>query len=100
MEKEIKERIRLPGEGEVFGVVEQHVGACRMYVKCDDGKVRLCRVPGRLMRKMWVKERDLVIVKPWEIQGDKRGDIIHRYTSTEVFWIKKKGLLKNIAEDV
>jgi translation initiation factor 1A len=87
-------RVRVPKENEVLGIVEQLLGACKMYVHCDDGKIRLCRIPGRLMRRMWVKERDVVLVKPWEVQGEKRGDVIHRYTKTQALWLKRKGYLK------
>ncbi|MCW1300882.1 MAG: translation initiation factor eIF-1A [Candidatus Nanoarchaeia archaeon] len=95
-----KEKLRLPEDGEVFGVVKQTVGACRMYVKCDDDKIRLCRVPGHLTRKIWVKVGDVVIVKPWEAQGDERGDIVHKYTPTEVLWLKKKNLFKKIGDEI
>ena len=43
-------RVRLPKGNEVFGIVEQRLGASRMRVKCLDGKTRICRIPGRLKR--------------------------------------------------
>ena len=86
-------RVRLPRGKEVIGFVEQLVGGRRMYVECSDGKRRLCRVPGRLKRSLWVREGDYVIVEPWEVQGDERGDIIWKYKKVQVEWLKKHGYL-------
>lgn len=91
-EVEELERLRLPQEGEVFGVVEQMMGFDRLRVRCKDGKTRMCRIPGKFRKRMWVKENDVVIVKPWGVQGDQRGDIVHRYTKTQVDWLVRKGI--------
>ena len=45
-------RVRLPGKGEVIGIIEQRLGGNKMMVKCLDGKNRNCRVPGRLRRRL------------------------------------------------
>ncbi len=90
-------RVRLPKEGEVLGVVEQLLGHARMRVKCLDGVTRLCRVPGKYLRRLWIRTGDLVLVKPWEIEKD-RGDIIYKYSKTQVEWLARKGYLKN--EDI
>jgi len=93
-------RVRLPQGPEVLGLVQQRLGASRMRVKCLDGKERICRIPGRLRRRLWVREGDVVIVEPWELGGDKSGDVIHKYKSkAEVNFLKKKGYLQNIEEE-
>jgi len=89
-------RIRLPKEGEVLGIVETMVGGDRMKVICDDGKERICRIPGKLRKKVWIKEGDLILVMPWKVQEDKRGDVIFRYTPTQASWLKKNGYIKNL----
>ncbi|NYZ77238.1 translation initiation factor eIF-1A [Candidatus Micrarchaeota archaeon] len=86
-------RIRLPYEGEVLGIVIALVGGSRMRVTCKDGKERICRIPGRLRNKMWVKDGDAVIVKPWEIEGDSKGDIIWRYYPLQARILKEKGYI-------
>ncbi len=85
-------RLRLPREGEVLGVVEQIVGFDRLRVRCRDGHVRTCRIPGKMKKRNWVRVDDVVIVVPWEVEGDRKGDLVYRYTGTEVEWLKKKGL--------
>jgi translation initiation factor 1A len=85
-------RLRLPRDKEVLGVVEQIVGFDRLRVRCRDGHVRTCRIPGKMKKRNWVRAEDVVIVAPWEVEGDRKGDLVYRYTGTEVEWLKKKGL--------
>ena len=93
-------RVRLPIKDEVLGIVKQRLGGSRMRVLCLDGKERICRIPGRLRRALWVRENDIVIIEPWELGGDEKADVIHKYKSkVEVEFLKKKGYLKNIEED-
>ncbi len=91
-------RIMIPRDREVFGIVEQRVGGSRMLVKCFDGKTRNCRIPGRLKRKLWVREGDVVIIEPWEFDGEHKGDLIYKYTSTQVNFLKNKGYLSQMSE--
>ncbi len=86
-------RVPLPraNEGQVFGIVEQALGSGWMDVRCADGKIRRCRIPGRFRRKMWVRIGDVVIVQPWPVQSDERGDIVYRYTRTQVDWLLRRG---------
>jgi len=93
-------RVRIPQGKEILGIVQQRLGGSRMRVLCLDGKERICRIPGRLRRALWVREKDVVIVEPWELGGDAKGDVIHKYRSkAEVSFLKKKGYLKNIEEE-
>jgi len=87
-------RVRPLREGEVFGVVISMMGGSRVLVDCADGKERLCRIPGKIKRNIWVKEGDYVAIQPWEVEGDKKGDIAWRYTRLQADWLKRKGLLK------
>ena len=91
-------RVRLPRGGEFLGVVEQRLGGSRSKVKCFDGKARVCRIPGRLKRKLWVREGDIIIVEPWEYSGDEKGDIIFKYTPTQTSFLRKRGYLKQMED--
>lgn len=92
------ERVKLPRNGQVLGVLEQRLGASRLLVKCFDGKTRTCRVPGRMKRRLWLREGDIVLVEPWEHQGDEKGDVVFKYTPTAAQWLKRKGFIKIEAE--
>ena len=91
-------RVKLPREGEVLGILDQRVGASRMIVRCLDGKSRNCRVPGRLRRRLWLREGDVVLVKPWEFDNDK-GDVLFKYHPAAISWLKRKGHLKDIEKE-
>lgn len=87
-------RVKLPRGKEIIGIITQRVGGSRMMVSCMDGKTRNCRVPGRLKRDLWLREGDVVIVEPWEFEGDERADILFKYTKTEAEKLRRDGLLK------
>jgi len=91
-------RVRLPRGKEVLGIIDQRVGASRMLVRCLDGKSRNCRVPGRLRRKLWLREGDIVIVEPWEFDNEK-GDVIFKYNPSAIEWLRRKDFLKNIENE-
>lgn len=83
----------MPKNNEVFGVVEQLLGGSRMIVKCKDDNVRMCRIPGKIRRRIWIKEGDIVVVKPWSVQENKKGDIVWRYTRPQVNRLMNQGVI-------
>lgn len=87
-------RVRLPNrkEGELFGVADQLLGASRIRIMCADGKSRMGRIPGKIKKRMWIREGDLLILKPWEFQDDK-ADILYRYTKTQSSYLSRKKML-------
>ena len=91
-------RIRLPRGKQTFGIIEQRLGGSRMNVRCLDGKTRICRIPGRLKRHLWVREGDVTIVEPWEFGGEDKGDIIYKYSKSQVQFLNRKGYLKKMEE--
>jgi len=95
-EKEEITRTRIPKENEVLGFVELMLGAGKLRVICEDGKTRICRIPGRLRKRVWIRVNDVVLVQPWKVQSDERGDVIHKYTPTQASWLKRKGYIKNL----
>ncbi len=77
-----------------MGIVLELLGGDKFRVDCDDGHVRICRIPGKLRKKVWIRTGDTVVVEPWVVQSDIRGDIVWRYTGTQVLWLKKQGYIK------
>jgi len=91
-------RIKLPRDPQVLGVVLRRVGGSRMIVKCLDGKERNCKIPGRMKRYLWVRENDIVIVEPWEYTPNEKGDVVFKYTRTQVNHLRRKNLLDKLEE--
>lgn len=93
-ESDIRGRILLPNRNDVLGIVDKNLGYTRMRVICQDGFRRLCRVRGKMKKRRWVREGDIVLISPWDFAFEKRGDIIFRYTQNQAYWLRDKGYLK------
>ena len=99
LEQEEIRRTPVPRQNQVLGLCEQRVGGSRMKVRCMDGKLRICRIPGRLKRKLWVRENDILLIEPWGLGGNEKGDVVFKYKSVQVDVLRKKGLLKEITQE-
>jgi len=83
----------VPSANDILGVAIKLLGFDRVLVKCQDGKERLCRIRGKMKRRVWIREGDVVLVSPWDFQTDKRGDLIWRYTKAQAEMLRKKGYI-------
>ncbi|MEM2212521.1 MAG: translation initiation factor aIF-1A [Candidatus Nezhaarchaeales archaeon] len=98
--KEEKRELRLPGEGEMLGVISRLLGYDRLEVKCADGHVRVARIPGRFKKKLWFREGDVILIAPWDFQPKNKADVLWRYEREEVKELQKMGLLKFMEETI
>ncbi|MGI0130768.1 MAG: translation initiation factor eIF-1A [Thermoplasmata archaeon] len=87
-------RLPLPrrNRGEVFGIASQLLGAARIRVMCEDSISRMGRITGKMKKKMWIREGDLLILRPWGFQEGK-ADILFRYSRTQSQYLARKNLL-------
>ena len=87
-------RLPLPRRqrGEVFGIASQLLGAARIRVMCEDNISRMGRITGKMKKKMWIREGDLLIVRPWGFQEGK-ADILFRYSRTQAQYLSRRNLL-------
>lgn len=93
IQEEIR-RVKVPRGKQVIGIVDQRLGGSRMRVRCLDGKTRICRIPGRMKRKLWVREGDYLLIEPWDLGGEEKGDVVFKYRYNQVDFLKKKGYIK------
>ncbi len=84
--------LRLPDDDEVLGIVESMLGANRLKVRCMDGETRTARIPGRMKKRVWINEDDVVIVEPWDWQ-DEKADVKWRYDSQAAEKLREEGYL-------
>lgn len=87
-------KMMYPSKYDVVGVVKKLLGYDRVLVKCQDGFTRICRIRGKMKRRTWVREGDIVLVSPWDFQSDERGEIFWRYTRNQVYRLREEGVLK------
>ena len=94
-------RIRVPlpkrKVNEMFAIADQMLGGRRVRAICEDGEVRIARIPGKMRRRQWVREEDLIVVQPWEYQDD-RANVISRYSKTQAMYLSRKGQLPPIVD--
>jgi len=92
--EESLENMMFPSGNDVLGTAIKMLGFDRIMVKCQDGKERLCRVRGKLKRRVWIRDGDIVLVSPWDFQSDTRGDIFWRYRKNQTEQLRLRGYLK------
>ena len=101
MESGSGDRIRVPlpkrKVNEMFAIADQILGGRRVRSVCEDGETRLSRIPGKMRRRQWVREGDLIVVQPWEFQ-DEKANVVMRYTKTQSLYLSRKGILPEIVD--
>jgi translation initiation factor 1A len=92
-------RVKMPyrKNGEMFGRVTDIYGQDRMGVYCEDGKHRIGRIRGKIKKRVWIRQGDLVVVNPWnfetEIEGQsEKCEISWRYMKHEVAWLLRNSM--------
>ena len=94
-------RVRLPNrrKNEQFGVVDQAMGGGHLKIFCQDGKIRLGRIKGKLKKRMWMREGDVVVIIPWEFQ-DEKCDVTYRYTQIQSQNLARRGVIPKHLESL
>ena len=92
-------RVPLPNRkvNEMFAIADQILGGRRVRAVCEDGESRLARIPGKMRRRQWVREGDLIVVQPWDFQ-DEKANVCMRYTKTQSLYLSRKGVLLEIVD--
>ena len=92
-------RVPLPNRkiNEMFAIADQILGGRRVKAVCEDGESRLARIPGKMRRRQWVREGDLIVVQPWDFQ-DEKANVCMRYTKTQSLYLSRKGVLPEIVD--
>lgn len=90
-------RVRLPNEKDLeqFAIVTQLMGSNQVKALCEDGQERQFRIPGKLLKKVWIRENDIIIIKLWDFQPSK-GDVVWRFLGNQSEYLKRRGYLKNL----
>ena len=79
-------------EGSVYGIVERSLGQNKSQVYCSDSVSRIATLRGSMVKRVWVKERDIVLCSLRE--GDRRYcDVELKYTDSEVKTLREGGYI-------
>ena len=85
-----RKNLRMPDENELFALVTKHNGGNHVELRCQDGKERMGRIPGRMKYRTWIEEGDVVLIEPWDWQ-DEKANIEWRYTSEDADQLRREG---------
>ena len=89
----VKRAGKLPSGNMQFAVIREFSGGSRFVALCEDGKNRMVRIPGRLKRRMWTRVNDVILIKPWPVQGDRKCDLVYRYLPAERNWLYRRKMV-------
>ena len=74
---------------QVYGKVEKMLGDMRCLVHCQDGVHRLCRIRGKLRKRVWIHPDDVILISLRDFQ-DEKGEIIHKYNAEETILLVER----------
>ena len=89
-------RVKMPRGEQFIGIVEKRLGGSRMNIRSMDGRDIMARVPGRAKKYLWIREGDIVLLEPWELDKDK-ADLVYKYKPNEIKQLEKKGILESLS---
>jgi len=92
--QEAKNEMPLPSEEEatILCVITRNIGGGFLEVLCTDGEVYKARIPGKMRRRVWMREGDVILFLPWGT-SDNKGEVVYRYSRDEVRRLIESGLI-------
>jgi len=84
-------------DGQEYAQVLKMLGNGRLEAMCFDGVKRLCHIRGKLRKKVWINQGDIILVGLRDYQ-DAKGDVILKYNPDEARNLKTYGELPEHAK--
>jgi translation initiation factor 1A len=92
-----KRELTFKEEGQEYAQVLKMLGNGRLEAMCFDGVKRLGLIRGKLRKKIWINNGDIILVSLREYQ-DEKGDVILKYNADEARSLKAYGELPDTAK--
>ena len=73
------------------------LGNGRLEALCFDGSKRLAHIRGKLRKKVWINQGDIILLSLRDYQ-DEKGDVILKYSADEARSLKAYGELPESAK--
>lgn len=77
-------------DGQEYAQVTKMLGNGRLEAMCFDGVKRLCHIRGKLRKKVWINQSDIILVGLRDYQ-DAKADVILKYNADEARNLKSYG---------
>jgi len=86
----LKRELVFREDGQEYAQVTKMLGNGYLEAMCFDGVQRLCHIRGKLRKKVWINQSDIILVGLRDYQ-DKRADVILKYSADEARNLKSYG---------
>merc|ERR1712088_1247075 len=86
----VKRELVFKEDGQEYAQATKMLGNGRLEAICFDGVTRLCHIRGKLRKKVWINQSDIVLVGLREFQ-DAKADVILKYSADEARNLKSYG---------
>jgi len=86
----LKRELVFKEDGQEYAQVIKMLGNGRLEAMCFDGVKRLCHIRGKLRKKVWINQFDIILVGLRDYQ-DARADVILKYSADEARNLKSYG---------
>jgi translation initiation factor 1A len=84
-------------DGQEYAQVTKMLGNGRLEAMCFDGTKRLCHIRGKLRKKVWINQGDIILVGLRDYQ-DAKADVILKYNADEARNLKSYGEIPESAK--
>jgi len=84
-------------DGQEYAQVAKMLGNGRLEAMCFDGTKRLCHIRGKLRKKIWINQGDIILVGLRDYQ-DAKADVILKYNADEARNLKSYGEIPESAK--
>ncbi|GAA5941097.1 hypothetical protein JCM21900_000192 [Sporobolomyces salmonicolor] len=84
-------------DGQEYAQVVKMLGNGRVEAMCFDGEKRLAHIRGKMRKKVWINQGDIILLSLRDFQDDK-ADVIQKYTADEARNLKAYGELPETAK--
>merc|ERR1712064_114343 len=86
----VKRELVFKEDGQEYAQVTKMLGNGRLEAMCFDGVKRLCHIRGKLRKKVWINQSDIILVGLRDYQ-DAKADVILKYSADEARNLKSYG---------
>jgi len=86
----LKRELVFREDGQEYAQVTKMLGNGRLEAMCFDGVKRLCHIRGKLRKKVWINQSDIILVGLRDYQ-DAKADVILKYSADEARNLKSYG---------
>ncbi|GMG21366.1 unnamed protein product [Ambrosiozyma monospora] len=92
-----KRELILRDESQEYAQITKMLGNGRVEASCFDGVKRIAHIRGKLRKKVWMAQGDIILVALRDFQ-DEQCDVVHKYNADEARTLVSQGELPETAK--